>query len=274
MMSFVDGVEIWFEPYTMSFFQKCYWSQNIENKAKADVIRNAKAQVHDYSSSGTNFGNHRPLSTFSYESTKDLLEGKPQNPDAKFIFVKDMAQAIHGMYEFLPQKVPCKYAFLIRHPYRFVPSYLNMLEPFKPEQKQGDQKHDDFDPLLQGGRDQILALWKHVRENIDPDPIVIDSDEMLKKPGEILPQLFGRLGIPWKDSYLNWSEDNAILKSWIMAIELSFFNRDVHGRAKASSHFEFDEKPLPDINDMNPDAIRLVNMFMPGYEEMYKHALK
>lgn len=273
MMSFVDGAEIWFEPYTMSFYQKFYWSQIKEITAMADIMEKAKAQVHD-SSSGPDFGNQRPLSTFSYESTKDLLEGNPQNPDAKFIFVKDMAYAIHGMYDFLPQKVPCKYAFLIRHPYRFVPSYLNMMEPFKSEQKQGDQKHDDFDPLLQGGRDQILALWKHVRENIDPDPIVIDADEMLMKPGEILPKFFDRLGIPWKDSYLNWNEDTANVKSWINATEFSFFAKNIHVRAMASSHFVFDEKPLPDINDMNPDAIRLVNMFMPGYEEMYKHALK
>ena len=66
MMSFVDGAEVWFEPYTKSFFQK--FSQNPSSdyikEGAADFIERAKARSD--TSSATDLINHRPGSTFTY----------------------------------------------------------------------------------------------------------------------------------------------------------------------------------------------------------------
>lgn len=276
MMSFVDGAEIWFEPYVMSWHRKFNWFELVE---KPEVATAMKETLASYANSipKSKWGNMRPWSSFSYEPNKLIFERKPQNPETKFIFIKDMAFAIDGQFEYLPETVPSKHVFLIRHPHRFLPSYRAAMRKLLTLSPTEEYKHGDSDMVLQGdkGTDQVFSVWKYIRENIDPNPIVVDTEDILKNPSAILPKLFHNLGITWKDSYLKWKEDKSVMRTWISGLEYigSEASNGMFERALSSGHFISDDKPLLQKNDMHPDIAKFVDRFMPGYTEMKKHAL-
>lgn len=276
-MSYIDGAEVWFEPFVVSWMNKFNWFDLIEKKevgaAGKKIVEEVGASIPE-----EEWGNMRPLQTYSYKWTKAELEREPRNGQPNFIFIKDMAFAIDGHYEYLPEKVPCRHVFLIRHPHRFLYSYRphsKMIAGCSPEE---EYKHGDSDMLIQGGKckDQIFELWKYVRENVDPNPIVMDTDDMLENPGIILPQLFARLSIPWKKSYLSWEGNGSIVKKWTACLE--HFDRRINqgcfDRALYSTHFIPFEQPIPGMDDLHPDIATYVGKFMPGYEEMRKHVIQ
>ncbi|XP_071811540.1 uncharacterized protein [Apostichopus japonicus] len=268
-MSFVDNVEVWQEPYVIShLFQNGWLSQ------RPKLISLSK-QLYELYPEGKR-GNLRPVETFTYESTKAGLERGAKDPNTKFIFVKDMAFTIHGHYEFMPQKVPIKHVFVIRHPHRYLTS--NRAHVLQVLGKPADAPYEVADDLLMKTEaDEMFELWKHVRENVDPKAPVIDSDQYLKAPEKILPKLFAEIGIPWKDSYLSWDASDDIVFKWTSGFEHILYDKmtqdQVFKKAFSSGKFHSVEKPIPKRDELHPDILDMVDHYMPGYVEMSKHLL-
>ena len=115
-------------------------------------------------------------------------------------------------------------------------------------------------------------LWKYVKENIEPNPIVIDIDELLLNPAAILPKYFETCGMPWNEKYLKWDPSEDIIKTWrslfpVIGGDIGELIDVTHQRAFKSSEFLASKPKIP-RSEMTPDTIQAIDATKGYYEEM------
>ena len=198
--------------------------------------------------------------------------------------MKDMAYSIpKEQLPLLP--VGYKHTFLIRHPYQVLRSHRETKITHLAEL--GLLKVDpvDFDlekhhPYLSPGRyfGEVYDLWRHVRANIDPSPVIIDGDELLSRPAEVVPKYCDAVGLPFSESMLKWdASPDYVMESWKSPtgslndrLESTMMWYD---RALRSSEF-LPPRPLATESTLTPDVIRCGNNVMKYYNEMFEHRLQ
>ena len=117
-------------------------------------------------------------------------------------------------------------------------------------------------------------LWKYVRENIEPDPIVIDGDDLLANPSEMLPKYCRAVGLPYDESLLKWDASLDMVKKWkASADDLLETIVTWYGRATRSSEF-LPASEMPRRDQVTSDILRCTDQVLPYYEEMYEHRMK
>ena len=103
-----------------------------------------------------------------------------ENTKSKFVFIKDMAQFKGYVEKYLPQGF--KYVFMTREPSRTFASFRKALPTLGtpvPSDRDLDIIRDD-----PAGRQPMTwyekqhQLWKYVKENLDPNPIIIDAFDL------------------------------------------------------------------------------------------------
>lgn len=119
-------------------------------------------------------------------------------------------QMTHHMLESFPLDwvSGVRHAFLVRHPGRVIASYT--------------KKMDDVS-LDAIGVPQQERLYREITERTGKAPPVVDSDQLLADPPEVLPRLCDALGIDWDPSMLGWApgakpEDGAWAPHWYDAV--------------------------------------------------------
>ncbi|XP_003725061.2 uncharacterized protein LOC100890128 [Strongylocentrotus purpuratus] len=219
----------------------------------------------------------------AYGSIKRLLESAA----SPCIFVKDLAQAMNKeRLQYLPQGY--KHVFLIRHPLRVFHSFRKIA--FANTAKfasEGDSSkptisEDNFDIE----KDYVMfdsaglyfrgihETWKYVKENFEGDPIVMDGDDLLAKPAEMIPKFCEAIGLSYNKTMLEWSSSADMVKKWVHPAEgLVDELRYIYGRALTSSEFA-PANPMPSRDQVTPDVIRLTDQVMKFYEEMYESRMK
>ena len=206
-----------------------------------------------------------------------MLEDSP----SPRLFAKDPGYTICAdQFKFLPSGF--QHAFLIRHPLRVMQSrrkgmisHLSQNGMLHVDEENFDIERDD--PLMISGSvcRSTHALWKFVRANIDPHPIIIDGDELMTKPHELLPKFCRAVGIPYNDSLLEWDNSNEITKSWNFASSSDGFQTSFQSffeRAANSTKFHPPSEMIPP-EKLTPDVIKCANDVMPHYREMYASRL-
>ncbi|XP_071499702.1 uncharacterized protein [Diadema antillarum] len=214
----------------------------------------------------------------AYASIKKELE----SATGKYVFVKDMGVGMGSGHTFQYLPSGFKHTFLIRHPVRCINSgrkatfalfsQLGLLQGEAANEETYDIERDDkyFPPGCYFK--ELYDVWKYVRENIDNDPVVIDADDLLAKPGEVLKAYCAAVGFPYSESLLQWDASTESLRSWKAAgdnvvLDLVSF----YGTAMKSSKFLPPSK-FPDR--LTPDVIRCSKKVMKYYEEMYNSRIK
>lgn len=115
------------------------------------------------------------------------------------------------------------HAFLIRDPAAVIVSFSRVVE----------------EPVLSDlGLEQQVAIFERVREKTGSVPPVVDSDDLLRNPREMLQALCERLGVPFDDSMLQWAPgpretDGIWARHWYQSVERStgfqpWKRRDMH----------------------------------------------
>lgn len=137
--------------------------------------------------------------------------------------------------------------FLIRHPARVVASYAR---------KRENPTLDDI------GFVQQAELFDQVADRLGRAPVVIDSADIREDPKGRLTALCAALGIPFTAKMLSWPAgpkpyDGAWAPHWYNAVH-------------ASTGFDEPEGELPDLKG---DAARLVDLALPHYERLRRHAI-
>lgn len=113
-------------------------------------------------------------------------------------------------------------------------------------------------------------FWRYVKENLDPNALIIDTDDILCKPKVVLPKLFEQLNIPWKESYLKWPKQDDVAKEW-KGMEDHFLRGMLNGVFNQAMSCDglLPSKPIRNLKDMSTDIQELTAQQLPMYEEMY-----
>ena len=118
----------------------------------------------------------------------------------------------------------------------------------------------------------LYDMWLFVKANLDPNPVVIDSDDLLADPARILSKYCAAVGIPYSDSLLKWDPNPAATDEWKCAFmpprEFQYIATFCHN-ALHSSEFVSPVRS-PKAEDLTSDINEMVEISMPYYEEMYK----
>ena len=209
-------------------------------------------------------------------------------PAGKSYVIKDMAYAVTGSYEFLPRKESnFKHVFLIRRPECMFPSWRRLL--MKQMKNMGyflgdkDLDEESFDmtkdvPFMMPGYSYKCQydLWKHVQQNIDPNPVLIDCDELASNPAEMLPKLCEATGMPYDATLLEWDGNPGLCNDWRCLYPLKKADgqlRGQHEMALCSTCF-VTPRPATPRSEMTPDMIKCVDATKEYYDEMAMHRLK
>ncbi len=136
------------------------------------------------------------------EVSKDLAAEYEGN---NFIFSKDMAYYLDGNYDILRLEglSEYKHSFLIRNPKKAVPSLYRASTNAK---KTG---WDFFDPEEVGFR-QLLELYNFVVKELDSSPVIIDADDLLGSPEEMMKQYCRATGLVYEENMTSWESGRAI----------------------------------------------------------------
>lgn len=219
----------------------------------------------------------------SYSWLQKQLE--KTTPDKKFILVKDQSHAIMNHLQYLPS-VPTRHIFIIRHPREVYPSWKNMtmrrLDVAGTKSWEEWHVADDIPNFPVKDFFQIHhRLWKHFRNNADFQPVIVDGHDLTTKPEVILPKLFGKLEIPYKESYLEWEEGAEILKrKWRGSADIVLLDQflAVYTQATNSSKFELPKFPRGTPSNpswkITPDLDEVIEGALPYYIEMYEARLQ
>lgn len=179
------------------------------------------------------------------------------------------------------EQVPKKHMFLIRHPLRVMNSMTVSIRNICKYLGMGDVDFEIFRDTPMSGqgyfqRDHTHYLWKYVRENFDPKPVIVDSEDLCRYPEQMLPKLFNALDIPYDAKYLSWPAEEEILKSWKGSIGGMVAGKAMksYDRAFGSSSFVTPTSEMPNLEEIPTFFRENYDTLMKSYNEMYAHRLR
>lgn len=281
-VSFMEGAHVWNEPYASCMLNE--WFSNPEDMKRYPKLESTFQQLTGTCKKVQEFGHYydggtlKPTSVFTHEwflgeIIKPLPKGK------SFLFIKEDAACISGRFEMLP-KVSFKHSFIIRNPLRSVSSVRKLFMTFFGY----EDNPDDFDlyesnPFLDSETlppNPCYDVWKYVKTNIDPNPVVIDADDLRNFPDKILRKYCEGVGIPFKAKYTKWERSDSSMKYFNGSLDLMVWGKQnhVYDTAFESDCFTPTTSPLPQFDDLTPDGQRYVLDLQDGFNEMYQSRLK
>ena len=139
-----------------------------------------------------------------------------------------------------------KHVFLLRHPARVISSFA--------------KKHNKISEEDIGCKKQVELFSEITKRGLDP--IVVNSEDIRKKPEEILTKLCNRINLGFQKSMLSWpkggnKKDGVWASHW-------------YGSAHKSAGFSGPENNLPNLKGRNAN---LVEASMPHYSSLLKFAI-
>lgn len=276
-MSFVDGVQVWNEPYLYSHHNEKYQDPvALEKMAKVGMNFQDVEKILKPIIDSVPVGKRMKNALFTFSWVKNQLE--TQDPEKEVIFVKDMAHVLNNKYEYLPTARKFRHTFLIRHPSRMYPSFRKMMLATMSEDKRSAADIVLDVPLYEVDKIYKYAydLWKYTKQNLDPNAIVIDGTELATYPEKLLPKYFEAVGISFKEKYLTWDPSPDIITDWKTALEpvVAVYHFGFIKSAVDSSHFIAPDEKASSPDDMTPDVIKCIDESLPYYNEMFKHRIK
>ena len=123
---------------------------------------------------------------------------------------------------------------------------------------------------------ELYDEWKFVKENLDPNPVIIDSDDVLSDPAHMLSKYCAALGIPYNDGMVFWEGDPTQFDEWSIPFKPIYefqFGRIFLQNAASSKGFHKPSK-LPSVDEVSFDVRECYEAVKPYYEEMYSARMK
>ncbi|XP_071803566.1 uncharacterized protein [Asterias amurensis] len=211
-------------------------------------------------------------------------------PDKKIIFAKEISFCPDGKFEYLPDS-GYRHAFLIRNPAKVFPSWKKLVvEMMNLMSVQSDNKTNisldevEFDQqppeiLPPGGSfKETYDLYSYVKEKgLDPDPVILDADDLVNDPATILSGFCRKLGIPYSDELLSWDAGVDVVKDWTVSQTLNNIINDSDGFKNFRNGTCF-MKPQVQSQESKPevtaDLQRLIDIALPYYKKMYGNRIQ
>ncbi|KAJ8050316.1 hypothetical protein HOLleu_03470 [Holothuria leucospilota] len=287
-ISFVDNVQIWFEPYSCAFSNKIYHSDNdyLKSELNNPTLRGLfDKQDKEPTSTLKSSRNWFEEDIMTYPWVKAQLE--TPEPIKSFRFIKNMAYNINGDINlgYLPD-IKCQHTFLIRNPLRAYSSCKvalaaskassNGCEDMDTKRVNMVENYPDFP--INTFYDTLYKLWRAVKTMEGNVPVVIDADELCNKPDILLGKYFEAVGLPWSQKYLSWDASGDITKKWRTSKERmnphSELYRVWYKTAIESSRFIPTNKCVLSVDELPRDLRECVSKAMPLYKEIFDSRIK
>ena len=186
--------------------------------------------------------NQAPDSKSTYCAIGKMIQKEYDGID--IVFSKDMAYCVDGHFtEFLSEDFgDFKHTFLIRSPRKAIPSL------YKASMNKSLTGWDHFDPVEAGFR-QMYELYKFITSELDQTPIVIDADDLLDNPEDVMRAYCEGLGLKFDPAILKWEPgpvpDWDVWAGWHEnALKSSGFERQ-DPEKKAARHAQEEHQELP-----------------------------
>ncbi|XP_072016303.1 uncharacterized protein [Amphiura filiformis] len=208
----------------------------------------------------------------SYSWAKSELEKDYSNK--RLVFCKGITYAIATRFDAIPDGY--RHTFLIRHPYKVLPSWkklfsngLNVpLEDFRMDElpvssmPPGHAFKESYD------------LLQHVKQHYEANPIIIDADDLLSHPEEMMKHYCEAVNIPYSKDLLRWESGEEVVSKWMIPTFFIQGNRlgGWYDSAFASSGWQ-KTRPTPSRSELSADVLSCADAIMPYYDEMYKQRL-
>ncbi|XP_071940933.1 uncharacterized protein [Antedon mediterranea] len=264
-MSQLDDVQIINEPYESAFTigpEKFPPEEGFEREADIFIEKSNAIE------SGYDGGWEPDVATYKFIK-ENILEA--EYPDKNVVFVKDMSYAITWKLHMLPKGY--RHAFLIRNPVKVFSSWKKMVTKFeKGRSTKLPLINNNYVVPKKYGFGESLQLYEHlVKTGIEPDPVIVDSDDLLENPELILRKLCKRTGIQYNDDLLNWDAGESVTHKW-KASNVYMKGHKVFGyydKAFASEGFQKPEEPPIDRTKLSEDVNVCIDAALPYYEQLY-----
>ncbi|KAJ8050389.1 Branched-chain-amino-acid aminotransferase-like protein 2 [Holothuria leucospilota] len=259
----MDGAEVWHEPYLNSFINHVNSSPELLQRYPKIDKTSREAEEASVKDGGT----LQPLSVFRYDWVQEQLEA-PLKKEKTFLFVKDLPLAMDGHFDKLP-RVPFKHTFIIRSPFRSAPSLRkDCLDLFKYEGNIDEFnmiEGNPYTPIDLPNPNHLHAFWQYIRNTIDPNPVVIDSDDLQNFPEQILRKYCEAVGIPFKTTYLKWDAGEKPFKGINGPLRLVADGAYSFVNAVSSSCFLPITAQPPTFESLTPDEQKYCSTMFKGF---------
>ncbi len=209
-------------------------------------------------------------------------------PGKTLVITKNSGASILGFQGKLP-KQHWRHTFLIREPKKVALSKMKAHLRVRVNTGVSVGNNMNVDNIRYCER--LNGLWKYVKaEGLDQRPVIIDTDDLLEKPKEVVEAYCAEVGIPFTEDLLTWPPgDDVMTKQWILAkqtllmfrtmafSEATFASTGFHKPSDAGNHgnsIEEEWQQLFKKYKLSPTAIKdALSRECLFYEEMHKERL-
>ena len=146
-----------------------------------------------------------------------------------------------------------KHTFLIRHPAKAIPSCYKACVG---SNFAFSARVNGFQPLYE--------MYDFVKQKVDPSPIVVDADDLLNDPKNIMKKYCTATGLPFKETMLSWEPKS--FPEW----DNDPFGHVWYGAVTRSSGFvKPSSSSPPSMKDLPEDVMSVIEESLPLYETMH-----
>ena len=265
-ISFIPNSLIWYEPFLGVMFY------GLDSRCAPIKFRSEANKIEIPEDVGFD------ATKFSYKSLQRELQADFSGKSV--VFVQGKTNAIDTRFDAIPSGY--KHSFLIRHPQKVLLSWKKAVYDTKSD---GPYGYESLKLSELSGTDmptsgyffkETYELYMHIKDKYDPNPIVIDADDLQRNPGGILKAYCAAVGIPYTDDLLQWDSSDDIIKTWkIRRAVLQLHQEGAFpflDKAFQSSEFMKLSEEIP-RSDLSEDDLKCIDFCLPFYEEMHKDRL-
>lgn len=206
---------------------------------------------------------------YSYKWVKEQLEAPFEGKQV--VFFKDLGYSLDGHFEYLPEGY--KHTFLIRSPKLVLTSMNNLLLKY-PTKVFGLKLGD----ILPKGwvYKEMYYLYKHLTDTLGLDVTVIDAEDLIERPEEMLALYCETTGIPYEEGMITWRPCTEDMHDWKYSKRLMKLNRIVgqYDRALSSDALGKPSPRVIDISKYPDDCQEAITVSEPYYQKLYEERLR
>ncbi|XP_070539423.1 uncharacterized protein [Ptychodera flava] len=202
------------------------------------------------------------LPEFGYNEVQSNFERC--DPDKSVVFAKEMAFTLQGNYNLLPNGFV--HTFLIRNPEKSIASLYKVFSGT-------ESRRPDERTVQMSGVDELYELYKHVEKVSGKQPIIIDSDDLVRFPSQILRKYCYAVGIKYSESMMTWNSGAEKVESWPEPLQDATF---MYEDALKSTCFDFNLSSVGVVNQVKlPPIVKTsIESCRPLYREMWERRIR
>ena len=123
---------------------------------------------------------------------------------------------------------------------------------------------------------ELYDMHYHIKKTIDPNPLVLEIDDLLNNPSVVLKAYCEAVNIPYSDDLLHWKagRENMDTKWKTAKEEIARHNRGGHNDATFQSTGFIKPGPCPKREDLDEDVLYCSDVIMKYYQELYDNRMK